>query len=238
MLPDDTVIYAVGDVHGYADILDTMHARIRDDAAKRDATRRVLVHLGDYVDRGPDSKGVLERLTRDWSGFERADLMGNHEALMLDFVDDTREPDLWFRNGGLETLESYGIARNLSHAEQRAGLTAALGETGLAQLRALKSHHRVGGYFFAHAGVRPGVPLDAQSPLDLMWIRDTFLAAEFDPGAVIVHGHTIFKEPQDFRHRIGIDLGVYRHFRLGAAVLHGSRREFLIVEDVVRQARS
>lgn len=238
MLPDDTVIYAVGDVHGYADILDMLHARIRDDAAKRDATRRVLIHLGDYVDRGPDSRGVLDLLARDWPGWERADLMGNHEALMLDFVDGAREPDLWFRNGGLETMESYRIDRYWTPAEQRDALVRALGERGIAQLRALKSHHRIGGYFFAHAGVRPGVPLDAQSPLDLMWIRDAFLAAEFDPGAVVVHGHTIFKEPQDFPHRIGIDLGVYRHFRLGAAVLHGSSREFLIVEDVVRQARS
>jgi serine/threonine protein phosphatase 1 len=238
MLPDDTVIYAVGDVHGYADILDALHARIRADAQTRDVKRRVLIHLGDYVDRGPDSKGVLERLARDWPGWERADLMGNHEALMLDFVDDARDPEIWFRNGGLETMESYGVARHLSPGAQRQALTAALGEAGLAQLRALKTHHRIGGYFFAHAGVRPGVPLDAQSLQDLLWIREAFLAQEFDPGAVVVHGHTIRPEPQDFRHRIGIDLGVYRHFRLGAAVLHGKGREFLIVEDVVRQARS
>ncbi len=223
-------------MHGHAGLLDALHARIRAHAEAAGARRRVLIHLGDYVDCGPDSKGVLELLATPWPGWERIDLMGNHEAFMLDFLDGTRDGRAWFANGGLETLDSFGVARDLPEPQARAGLIRALGETGMRRLRGLRLSHREGGYFFAHAGVRPGVPLDAQRAEDLLWIREAFLNADFDPGAVIVHGHTIRPEPQDFPHRIGIDLGVYRHFRLGAAALTGAKREFLIVEGVVRGA--
>lgn len=225
-------------MHGYAGLLDALHARIRAHADEARAKRRVLIHLGDYVDRGPDSKGVLERLGVPWPGWERVDLMGNHEALMLSFLDGERDGRVWFANGGLETCASFGVDTDRPEPFLRSNLIRALGEGGLRRLRGLRLSHREGGYFFAHAGVRPGVPLDAQRAEDLMWIREAFLRAEFDPGAVIVHGHTIDPEPQDLRHRIGIDLGVYRHFRLGAVALRGDRREFLIVEDVVRRARS
>lgn len=233
-MPDDTCVYAIGDVHGYSDLLDALHARIRAHAEAAGIKRRVLVHLGDYVDRGPDSKGVLERLAASWPGWERVDLMGNHESLMLDFIDGTRDGRVWFANGGLQTLESYGVDTARAEPFLRADLIRALGETGLRRLRALRLSHREGGYFFAHAGVRPGVPLDAQRAEDLLWIREAFLRAEFDPGAVVVHGHTIHPEPADLPHRIAIDLGVYRHFRLGAVALSGAKREFLVVEDVVR----
>ncbi|MCM0019311.1 MAG: metallophosphoesterase [Tagaea sp.] len=225
-------------MHGYAGLLDALHARIRAHAEASGATRRVLIHLGDYVDRGPDSKGVLERLTVPWPGWERIDLMGNHEALMLDFIDGRRDGRVWFANGGLETLASFGVDSDRPEPFMRSDLIRAVGERGLRQLRNLRLSHRDGGYFFAHAGVRPGVPLDAQRAEDLLWIREAFLRAEFDPGAVIVHGHTIDPEPQDLPHRIGIDLGVYRHFRLGAVALIGATREFLVVEDVVRRVRS
>jgi serine/threonine protein phosphatase 1 len=225
-------------VHGYSALLDALHARIRAHADASGAKRRVLIHLGDYVDRGPDSKGVLERLDAPWPGWTRVDLMGNHEALMLDFVDGTRDGRVWFANGGLETLASFGLDTDRPEPFLRSDLIRALGEKGLRRLRGLRASHREGGYFFAHAGVRPGVPLDAQRAEDLMWIREVFLRSEMDHGAVIVHGHTIDPEPQDLPHRIGIDLGVYRHFRLGAVALSGAKREFLIVEDVVRRARS
>jgi serine/threonine protein phosphatase 1 len=227
-------------VHGYAGLLDALHARIRAHADASGAKRRVLIHLGDYVDRGPDSKGVLDRLAAPWPGWERVDLMGNHEAMMLGFLDGTRDGRVWFANGGLETLASFGVDTDRSEPFLRAELIRALGEAGLRRLRRLRLSHREGGYFFAHAGVRPGVPLDAQRAEDLLWIREAFLRAEFDPkagpGAVIVHGHTIHPEPADLPHRIGIDLGVYRHFRLGAVALSGAKREFLTVADVVRRA--
>jgi serine/threonine protein phosphatase 1 len=230
-LPDDTAVYAIGDVHGYSGLLDALHARIRDHAEAAGAKRRVLVHLGDYVDRGPDSKGVLERLDVAWPGWERVDLMGNHEAIMLDFIDGARDGRVWFANGGLQTLESFGVDPGRPEPFQRAELIRALGETGL---RRLRLSHREGGYFFVHAGVRPGIPLDVQRPEDLLWIREAFLRAAFDPGAVIVHGHTIHPEPANLPHRIGVDIGVYRQFRLCAVALRGAEREFLIVEDVVR----
>lgn len=225
-------------MHGYSALLDALHARIRAHADATGAKRRVLIHLGDYVDRGPDSKGVLERLEAPWPGWERVDLMGNHEALLLDFLDGTRDGRVWFANGGLETLASFGVDPARPEPLQRSDLIRALGEGGLRRLRRLRASHREGGYFFAHAGVRPGVPLDAQRAEDLMWIREAFLRAEMDHGAVVVHGHSIDPEPQDLPHRIGIDLGVYRHFRLGAVALSGAKREFLVVEDVVRRARS
>jgi serine/threonine protein phosphatase 1 len=222
-------------VHGHAALLDALHARIRAHAEAAGARRRVLVHLGDYVDRGPDSKGVLQRLDVPWPGWERIDLMGNHEAIMLDFIDGRRDGRVWFANGGLETLASFGIDTARPEPFMRSDLIRALGERGLRQLRNLRLSHRDGGYFFAHAGVRPGVPLDAQRAEDLLWIREAFLRVEFDPGAVIVHGHTIHPEPQDLPHRIGIDLGVYRHFRLGAVALSGASREFLVVESTGSQ---
>lgn len=225
-------------MHGYAGLLDALHARIRAHAEAAGAKRRVLIHLGDYVDRGPDSKGVLDLLGVSWPGWERVDLMGNHEALMLGFVDGTRDPRIWFANGGLETLASFGLDPGRPEPFLRAGLIRALGETGLRRLRDLRLCHREGGYFFAHAGVRPGVPLDAQRAEDLIWIREAFLRAEMDHGAVVVHGHTIDPEPQDLPHRIGIDLGVYRHFRLGAVALSGAKREFLTVEDRARAANA
>jgi serine/threonine protein phosphatase 1 len=223
-------------VHGYASLLDALHARIRAHAEASGAKRRVLIHLGDYVDRGPDSKGVLERLGASWPGWERVDLMGNHEAMMLGFLDGARDGWVWFANGGLETLESFGVDTARAEPFLRSELIRALGEAGLRRLHGLRLSHREGGYFFAHAGVRPGVALDAQRAEDLLWIREAFLRAEFDPGAVVVHGHTIHPEPQDLPHRIGIDLGVYRHFRLGAVALSGAKREFLSVADVVRRA--
>jgi serine/threonine protein phosphatase 1 len=219
-------------------LLDDLHARIRAHADRARIKRRVLIHLGDYVDRGPDSKGVLERLDVPWPGWERVDLMGNHEALMLGFLDGERDGRVWFANGGLETLASFGVEAERPEPFLRSDMIRALGEGGLRRLRRLRLSHREGGYFFAHAGVRPGVPLHVQRAEDLLWIREAFLRAEFNPGAVIVHGHTIDPEPQDLPHRIGIDLGVYRHFRLGAVALVGGTREFLTVEDVVRRARS
>jgi serine/threonine protein phosphatase 1 len=219
-------------------LLDDLHARIRAHADRARIKRRVLIHLGDYVDRGPDSKGVLERLDVPWPGWERVDLMGTHEALMLGFLDGERDGRVWFANGGLETLASFGVEAERPEPFLRSDMIRALGEGGLRRLRRLRLSHREGGYFFAHAGVRPGVPLDVQRAEDLLWIREAFLRAEFNPGAVIVHGHTIDPEPQDLPHRIGIDLGVYRHFRLGAVALVGGTREFLTVEDVVRRARS
>lgn len=236
LAPPDTAIYAIGDLHGRLDLLLEMQQRIADDADRRAASRRVVVYLGDYVSRGPDSPGVVDRV-REWlpPGFERVTLKGNHEDLLLRFlggeVDTGRH---WLDYGGLEAMAAYGVSiadwsarDDASVLELRAGLEAALPAAHLDFLRGLQVSHRAGDYFFVHGGVRPGVPLEAQSARDCMWIRKTFLDSELDHGAVVVHGHSISPAPELRHNRIGIDTGAYRSGVLTCLLLEGGHRGIL-----------
>ncbi|MGH6719642.1 MAG: metallophosphoesterase family protein [Alphaproteobacteria bacterium] len=231
---DDMRLYAIGDIHGRADLLAQLHARIRADAAAHPAARRILVYLGDYVDRGPDSQGVVETiLAAPLDGFAVVGLRGNHEDLMLAFLDDVAGAANWFFNGGLATLASYGVpsrtaagASRPAHAIQQE-FRRALPARHLAFFRDLALSHREGDYVFVHAGIRPGVPLDDQDPLDLIWIRDAFLASREDHGFVVVHGHSIRPEPEDTGNRIGIDTGAYATGVLTCLVLQGGERHYL-----------
>lgn len=233
-VPEGTRVYAVGDVHGRLDLLTFVLARIAEDAADAPA-RRVLVGLGDYIDRGPDAAGVLERLTAGPPpGFEAVLLKGNHEDSLLRFLaGDDRAAVSWLGNGGRETLDSYGIeppprwAELVDFGALRRALRQAVPAAHLALLSRLAACHREGGYLFAHAGVRPGVDLDTQSPDDLMWIREPFLSSDADLGAVVVHGHSITPEPVVRSNRIGIDTGAYQTNRLTCLVLEGRARRFL-----------
>ena len=232
-VPDGRRIYAVGDIHGHIDLLARLHALILADAETARDLRRVVVYLGDYVDRGPGSFDVLDVLINDpLAGFEGVHLKGNHEDMMLDFLAGPAEP-LWTGNGGVATLASYGVEPPvmLYHPPDletfRRRLRAAIPPNHLGFLRGLRLCHTDGDYFFVHAGVRPGVPLDDQDPYEMMWIRDRFLLSDADFGKRVVHGHTPCPVPEVLGNRIGIDTGAYFSGRLTCLVLEGAEHRFL-----------
>jgi serine/threonine protein phosphatase 1 len=225
-------VYAVGDVHGRLDLLEAMEAAIARDIAATRPARPLICYLGDYVDRGPESAGVIERLCGPFDDdVPRVFLKGNHEDRMLDFLEDpiARGPS-WMKFGGREALHSYGLDPSGSESETdwlrlRDALRANLPPPHLAFLRALRLAFVWRGHLFVHAGVDPARPLASQSPHDLMWIREPFLSSEQDWGLTVVHGHVITEEPQFRPNRIGIDTGAYGSGRLTClAVSAGGRR--------------
>jgi serine/threonine protein phosphatase 1 len=234
--PPDTVVYAIGDIHGRCDLLEALQRGIRADAEGRAAKRRVLVYLGDYVSRGVDSRRTVE-LVRDFAlpGFEVVPLKGNHEDLLLTYLGGNLAAGRhWFDFDGLDTLASYGVtaAGNVAHDDAnleslRRQFAAALPAEHFAFFRSLPAGHAEGGYYFAHGGVRPGVALVEQTERDRMWIRKAFLDSKVDHGAVVVHGHSIGRRPVVRPNRIGIDTGAYRSGVLTCLVLEGSERGFL-----------
>ena len=233
-VPRGIRVYAVGDVHGRLDLLTTLLHQIEADAEDRPGPQNYLVYLGDYVDRGHWSRQVLDLLQRPAPpGFGAIFLRGNHEQAMLDFLENPSSGQHWLRFGGRETLASYGIRLGaeipdtaMLEAASRA-LGAALPPSHAAFLRHTRMSVAIGGYFFAHAGVRPSVPLDRQSPDDLLWIRDEFLKSEADFGKVVVHGHSITELPVIRANRIGIDTGAYMTGHLTCLVLEAEERRFL-----------
>ncbi len=232
--PRGTRLYAIGDIHGRDDLLAQLSLLIHEDAYRRQAPRNVVVYLGDYVDRGRDSRAVIERLLHaPLPGFESVHLKGNHEDIMLRFLDDIGVAPSWLTYGGRETLESYGIAPPLPHAppmellEAQERLRAALPPEHLDFLRRLRLSHEEGDYVFVHAGVRPGVPLAAQRAEDMLWIRDEFLSSEASFGRVVVHGHTIKADPDVRTNRIGVDTGAFASGHLTALVAEGTEWYFL-----------
>lgn len=233
-VPEDSVVYAVGDVHGRPDLVRRLLARIGDDAAGRGARRRVIVFLGDYVDRGPDSAGVIELLLQGPpNGFEAHYLMGNHEDFMIRFLAGEPVGELWAMNGGDATLRSYGVdpydsfSRTGGWEGMRRALAERMPDGHRRFLAGLALNYREGDVLFVHAGVRPGVPIVAQSAEDMLWIRKEFLESRKDFGALVVHGHTPTPEPEVRANRIGVDTGAYATGRLTAVALEGSERAFL-----------
>ncbi len=234
--PAGSRVYAIGDVHGRLDLLQRLLGLIREDAARAKAARKALVYLGDYIDRGPESKGVIDLLLsrpmRD-AGFEEIPLMGNHEDILLQFLADVRVGPHWFAYGGMATLESYGVRPPRPMAAEEDLIRAQHEFAGripaahVEFLRRMKLKHAEGDYLFVHAGLRPGVAVTAQIAQDLMWIRDEFLESDADFGKLVVHGHTIAETPQLRPNRIGIDTGAYATGVLTALVLEGNRRRFL-----------
>jgi serine/threonine protein phosphatase 1 len=229
---DETIVYAVGDIHGRVDLLLGICERIDSDIAKEPRHRSIQVFLGDYIDRGPDSSGVIERLAARRETADVVCLRGNHETCLLDFLADPETLELWRQFGGLQTLISYGLSPSArpDAAERRQladQLRHAMPAAHLGFLRSLPSCFGHGRYFFAHAGIRPGVALDLQRDEDLLWIRDDFLLSEDDFGKVIVHGHTPVREPELRANRINIDTGAYATGRLTCIKLRGSARSLL-----------
>ena len=234
--PEGTVIYAIGDIHGRDDLLAALLEGVRRDAGQRPARRRLLVFLGDYISRGPGSRAVVERvMATAWPGFEVVALKGNHEDLLLRFLDgDLAAGALWLDYGGAQALRAYGVAPEGGARGDEAGaqrlrreLAGALPAHHLEFFRRLRLDHREGDYYFVHAGIRPGVPPEGQSDADRLWIRSEFTDSLADHGVVVVHGHCIAPMPQVRHNRIGIDTGAYASGHLTCAVLDGAERVFL-----------
>jgi serine/threonine protein phosphatase 1 len=233
-VPVGTRLYVVGDVHGCVELLARMHRLILADAAQNQSERRVVVYLGDYIDRGPDSKGVVDLLIDDaLPGFESVHLKGNHEQALIDFLDDIAIGPDWFSFGGVATFASYGLEapKNIFDAEgllaAQAALRETLSEAHLRFYRELRLGHFEGDFLMVHAGLRPDVPLDAQIENDLLWIRDPFLSSDANFGVIVVHGHTIALYPEIRSNRIGIDTGAFHTGRLTCLVLQGAQIDFL-----------
>lgn len=233
-VPDGIRVYAIGDIHGRLDLLDELLTRIAaDDRARPRDVVTQYVFLGDLIDRGPDSSGVVERLMA--FGRDRRDvrfLMGNHELVFLRaMAGDRRALRFLIRIGGRETLLSYGITEEdyrLLDFDQLAALAAErVPADHLAFLGGFENWIALGDYLFVHAGVKPGVALEEQDQADLCWIRDEFLCHRESFGPTIVHGHSITEDVDVRSNRIGIDTGAFATGRLTAIGLEGTERWFL-----------
>ena len=233
---DGRLVYAVGDVHGYTNVLRALIGELRDDLMRSaPAEPPLLVFLGDYVDRGPDSRGVIDMiLDLEADGpFEVVCLKGNHEDALRRFLREADFGPNWIVNWGETTLRSYGVTvpaegREAEEAPRvQAELAAALPAAHRDFLRRCVMSLTVGDYLFVHAGVRPGVPLSEQHDRDLMWIRYDFLESDEDFGKVIVHGHTPTDRPALRANRIGIDTGVYYSGVLTAVRLEGTDQRII-----------
>jgi serine/threonine protein phosphatase 1 len=234
--PGGRLVYAVGDIHGCADLLKDILGKISDDAARAaPAGRPVLVFVGDYVDRGPGVKDVLDQVIalQKAGRFEVRALKGNHEEFLLRFLQDASIGATWSEYGGLQTLAAYGVTppsrrtRSKDWEPTRRALEAALPQSHARFLSALETIAIYGDYAFVHAGVRPGVPLADQREEDLLWIRDEFLQSSRAFDKVIVYGHTPEAAPVLGRHRIGIDTGAYATGVLTALRLEGAERTII-----------
>jgi serine/threonine protein phosphatase 1 len=223
-----TVIYAVGDIHGRADLLRQVNQVIEEDWQASRAGRRLEIYLGDYVDRGPDSASVIATLRARAKTCNVMPLSGNHEQMLLRFLEGRISDREWLDWGGAATALSYGV-NPAREAVLSAALSRAIPLDDVRFLRAMRPSFRYGPYFFAHAGVLPNRPLDEQVADDLLWIRKPFLDHAGPFGAVVVHGHTPKAEPEFRPNRINLDTGAYATHRLsclridsdGAALIGG-----------------
>ncbi len=231
-LPEGLRIYAVGDVHGRLDLLQEMAAKIRQDLEATPAAQSLEIYLGDYVDRGPQSRQVI-----DWlmdappSAERRICLMGNHEEMFLNAVAESASQEAlsnWLFNGGDATLVSYGIdALPVSPTVQQAAFVSTIPERHLTFLRNLPRRVDFGSYLFVHAGINPERPLDDQDPQDLVWIREPFHSSTVDFRRIVVHGHTPVPAPDIRPNRINIDTGAVFTGRLTCAALEGQGQRLL-----------
>jgi len=218
VLPPGRRIYAIGDIHGCAAKLEALHELIADDLARRPVTAPLMLHIGDYVDRGTESARVVDRLAAGppLPGVPVINLMGNHEHTMLEALSGDRAAGTdWLYQGGRSTLESYGVDPESARDSWAQGVPGA----HVAWLRGLTLSHREGGYLFVHAGIRPGVRMEEQTIEDLLRIRQPFLYTEQELGAVVVHGHTPVRAVTVRRNRIGIDTGAVFGGQLSCVVL-------------------
>jgi len=236
-------VYAIGDIHGYAKLLDKIHQEIAMDMLDAGDAQIHIVYMGDYVDRGPDSKGVIDRLIERKNmpdNVQRTFLLGNHEQGMIDFIEDYRGSNggIWLDWGGIETLASYGITFQGGvplPAEKEASsieLRQTIPREHMDFLKTCVCAVEIDDFFFAHAGVNPHQPLNRQTIEDLYFIREPFLSWPEPLSHMVVHGHTKTEgKPEVLHHRINVDTGVYETGVLTAAVIEGNAVRFLQVRE-------
>lgn len=218
-VPPGEVVYAIGDIHGRADLLAEVADLIAADVAASPGLKATTVLLGDYVDRGPASAQVIETLSRRQFPTEIVPLRGNHEQVMLDFLSDPDVLDQWGLFGAIETIASYGmdarlVTRDSDYGQIRDAFALCVPASHVAFLSHLPYFHVIGDYFFCHAGVRPGIPLHLQAEEDLIWIREPFLNSDERFEKMIVHGHTPQGRVEFLHNRINIDTRAYQSGRL------------------------
>lgn len=229
-------VYAVGDIHGRLDLLIGMEAAIAEDIERTRPMRPVICYLGDYVDRGPSSAGVVEHLIGLASAPSRVFLKGNHEDRLLAFLDDPAgSGPRWMKFGGREALQSYGVTapeeiRESDWEDLRDAFALALPDEHLRFYRELRLAFAWRRYLFVHAGLDPSRPVNDQSSHDLMWIRDPFLESDRDWGSFVVHGHVIVAQPEFRPNRIAIDTGAYKSGRLTCLVASAGDPRLIAVD--------
>ncbi|MGE3718244.1 MAG: metallophosphoesterase family protein [Bauldia sp.] len=233
-MPPGLRVYAFGDLHGRADLAARLAAAIDADVAANPIPKTLVIGLGDYIDRGPNSFEVIATLLSIAVRYRAAFIKGNHEAMLLDFLQRPLAAGPgWIDMGGAEFLQSYGVragvrvGRGEELERMRSELAARLPPEHLLFFSRLSLSQIVGDYFFVHAGVRPGVALSEQRERDLLWIRTGFADRDAPFEKIVVHGHTPTKEPFDGRHRINLDTGAYATGRLTCLALEGEARRFL-----------
>lgn len=235
-IPENMRVYAIGDIHGRADLLDHMHELIAIDMVRKPVEMPVVVYLGDYIDRGLESYRTLDTLVNRLElsdNVHRSFLMGNHEYAILNFMKSPLSAQNWLHWGGVQTLESYGI--EVDPKQFSSGYLVKLGEHlrnampeyHIDFLNSLSLKKEFGDYLFVHAGVHPDKGLEDQSREDLLMIREPFLSSVKPLSKCIVHGHTISEHPEVRPFRIGIDTGAYYTGVLSCAVLEASDIRFL-----------
>lgn len=232
-VPKGVRIYVIGDIHGEIDLLEELHEKMLADAKNSPTDRVLQIFLGDYIDRGLESKGVVDWLMRSPPpGWQRICLKGNHETMVHDFLEGSGTLKRWQRLGGSQTLRSYGVRLT----DKKKKIPPKLLREDFSQK--LSNEHRdfysnlplffeMGDYFFVHAGVHPDRALHEQEERDLIWIRDEFLQSKQDFGKIIVHGHTPVDKPKILRNRINIDTGAYMSGILTCLVLENNEQRFL-----------
>ncbi|QPC99290.1 metallophosphoesterase family protein [Qipengyuania soli] len=234
-VPEGERYYVIGDIHGRLDLFDALIEAIEADDAAQPVAQTTVVLLGDLIDRGPESAGVIER-ARDWGLTRKLRcIAGNHEEMFLESFEDREMLRHFVKHGGRETILSYGIKRKhyneLTIRELQGQLPDLVPDHHREFLAGFEDMIIAGDYVFVHAGLNPKRSLEDQKKGDLRWIRERFLKHTEPFSHVVVHGHTIFEEIERTDHRIGIDTGAFRTGRLTALVLEGeSRRALQAVE--------
>ncbi|WP_413207311.1 metallophosphoesterase family protein [Rhodospirillum sp. A1_3_36] len=228
-VPKGEVVYAIGDIHGELRLLERLLDAIQEDFRRNaDSCHGTVIFLGDYVDRGEDSRGVVERLLQaPPPGFQYRFLAGNHEQALLNFLNDPRGGTAWLEFGGLATLLSYGVSVSAGQSSlsrlrmARDAFRQALPDSHLSFFSGLEKIIVLGDYAFVHAGIWPGRSLDKQKVDDLLWIRSPFLESRAQHEKRIVHGHTIVEQVVIRDNRISVDTGAYATGRLSAVAFQG-----------------